>query len=150
MEVVVVSDPDRLEQSRLGVWLRRYGLAAYWLVYAILTLDWARHPGFVPDPESVPYPWGAVFVTWGVVAVAVGILYAILRPPTFHQSWGRLGGALLFTAGLTLLAAMTFLSDMPGYYYVPHLFSFFTLLGLLLLAGALTLRRLVPRRPRHN
>jgi hypothetical protein len=78
-------------------WLRRYGLSAWWLVFASITIDWARSPGFVDNPQSVPYPWGGVVITWTILAVETGILYAILRPPTFVGTRGRLGAAMLYS-----------------------------------------------------
>ena len=75
--------------SRLAHQARRYGLVLYWLVFAMYTLYAARNPGFVAPGTRVPYPWGGVLVTWAVLGVLTGILYAILRPRTFRRDWGR-------------------------------------------------------------
>ena len=127
---------------------RRYFLVAYWLVFAIWAVNWGKYPGFVVNPELAPYPWKAVGVTCGVLAVEVAILYAILRPVTFNRSWGRLGFALLYSACLLVFSAFTFVTDMPGYYYVPAYFSAVTMLALLVFALLLGLTGLL-RRSRH-
>jgi hypothetical protein len=121
---------------------RRYFLGAYWLVFVGLAVDWGQYPGYVLNPEQQPYPWKAVALICGLVAVAIAILYAILRPVTFHRSWGRLGFALLYAGALFVVGAATFVTDQPGYYYVPAFFSAATLLGLVafaVLLGASTL-----------
>jgi hypothetical protein len=125
---------------------RRYFLVAYWLVFAIWTVNWGKYPGLVLNPELTPYPWKAVGVTCGVLAIEVAILYAILRPVTFDRSWGRLGFALLFGACLLAFSALTFFTDMPGYYYVPAYFSVITMLALLLFTLLLGLAGLLRRR----
>lgn len=40
-----MSEPRHVVGSRVSEWVRRYGVAAYWLVYAILTLDGAAAQG---------------------------------------------------------------------------------------------------------
>jgi len=119
--------------------IRRYFLAIYWLAFAILAVDWGQYPGFILDPVMQPYPWREVGVTWGVLAVQVAILYAILRPVTFQRSWGRLGFALLYGVVLLAISAFTFGTDRPGYYYVPACFSAVTMLALVVIALALWL-----------
>jgi hypothetical protein len=114
--------------------VRRYFLLVYWLCFALLVVDWAQYPGYVSNPELRPYPWKAVALTCTLLAVAVAILYTILRPVTFHRSWGRLGSALLYAAAMFVAGAATFVTDQPGYYYVPAYFAAATLLGLTLLA----------------
>jgi len=127
---------------------RRYFLVVYWLVFATWAVNWGKYPGLVVSPELAPYPWKAVGVTCGVLAVEVAILYAILRPVTFDRSWGRLGFALLYGACLLVFSAFTFVTDMPGYYYVPAYFSAVTVLALVVLALLLGLAGLL-RRGRH-
>jgi hypothetical protein len=123
---------------RLGV--RRYFLAAYWLLFAAFTLYLGQFPGYVQHPELEPYPWVGVLVTWIVLAAEVAILYWILRPVTFSRSWGRLGFALLYVGALFVFGAVTFVTDMPGYHYVPAYFSAATLLGLLIFGLLMGLR----------
>ena len=134
-----------LELMDIGLLARRYSLAVYWLAFAALTVDWGQHPGFVAHPELAPYPWNGVAVTLGVLAVEVAILYAILRPVTFHRSWGRLGFALLYAGILLVVSAFTFVTDLPGYYYAPAIFSAATMLGLILLTLVLGLSALWQR-----
>ena len=126
--------------------IRRYGLTFYWLAFAGYTLEAARHPGLVALDAQVPYSWDGVVATWAVLGVATVILHAILRPRTFRRSWGRLAGALGYALVLTALALVTFVTDMPGYVYVPAYFAAVTLLGLVLLALVLALARRRPTR----
>jgi hypothetical protein len=136
------SDDFTLGLMKYGVLARRYFLGAYWLLFVGLAVDWGQYPGYVPNPELQPYPWKAVALSCAFLAVAVAVLYAILRPVTFHRSWGRLGFALLYAAVLFVVGAATFVTDQPGYYYVPAYFSAATLLGLIVFAvflGASTL-----------
>ena len=128
-----------------GVLVRRYFLVLYWLAFVALAVDFGQYPGYVPNPELQPYPWKAVMLTCALLAVAVAILYAILRPVTFHRSWGRLGLALLYAAVLFVAGAATFVTDQPGYYYVPAYFAAATLLGLVVFAISLGLSSLWQR-----
>ena len=114
--------------------VRQYGLLVYWLAFAAYTLVAARHPGLVAPDVQVPYPWDGVLMTWAVLGIATGGLHAILRPRTFRRSWGRLAGAFGYALGLTVLAVVTFVTDMPGFVYVPAYFAVLTLLGLGVLA----------------
>ena len=134
---------------KYGALARRYFLGAYWLLFVALAVEWGQYPGYVPNPELQPYPWRAVAVTCALLAVAVAILYAILRPFTFHHSWGRLGFALLYAAALFAVGAATFVTDQPGYYYVPAYFSAATLLGLIAFAILLAVSTLL-QRTRHE
>jgi hypothetical protein len=90
---------------------RRYGLIIYWAAFAALTVRAGHDPGFAPSLTA--YPWKGVALTVGQLAIAVAILYAILRPRTFRRSWGRLGTAFLFV--LVLFAFTLAPTDMPGY-----------------------------------
>ncbi len=110
---------------------RRYGLIAYWFLFAALTLYQAQFRGFVPDPEHAPYPWLSVFWIWVVLAVLIGVLYLILRPKTFQYQWARILAAVIYASILVLLAFVTFVTDMPGHYYVPAEFSFVTLIAVI-------------------
>lgn len=112
---------------------RRYGLPAYWLVFALQTLDAARDPGFVPDPASVPFPWGGVVTTWLVLALLTGGLYLVLRPHPHIPSWQRTLTTSGYVAVLLFVLLSSTVTDMPGHHYVPGRFAALTLLGLLLL-----------------
>lgn len=124
---------------RYGIFVRRYFLLVYWLAFVALAVDFGKYPGLVAQPELQPYPWKAVVVTSVLLAAAAAVLYAILRPVTFRGSWGRLSLALLYAVVLFVVGAVTFITDQPGYYYVPAYFAATTLLGL----GCICL---VPRR----
>jgi len=113
---------------------RRYCFLAYWLMFALLTLRQARYPGLMRHPEEWRYPWDAVVVMWALLAVFVGGLHLILRPASFHRSWGRLLAAFAYSAVLLALGVDSVVTDMPGYYYVPAFFSFVTMAGLLVFA----------------
>ena len=113
---------------------RRYCLLFYWLVFAVFTMYEAQYPGLMLHPEEWRYPWGAVVVVWALLAILVGILYAILRPVSFNRSWGRLLAALAYSAILLLLGYFSVVTDMPGYYYVFAQFSIVTMAGMLIFA----------------
>ena len=119
----------------IGSFARRYCLLVYWLMFALITLQWAQYPGFSIHPEQWRYPWRGVVEMSAFLAVLVGLLHLILRPVTFHHSWGRLFGALLYATVLLLgLGAASLRTDMPGHDYVPGLFSVVTMVGMLTLA----------------
>lgn len=96
----------------------------------------AKNPGFVLHPESAPYPWLGVFEIWGILAIFTVILYAILRPATFDNSWKRLAGAVAFVALLLAFCIATFVTDMPGLFYVPTWYAMTTFAILLFFAFA--------------
>jgi len=106
--------------------LRKYGLVAYWLAFALYTTYMAQFPGLVRDPSRWRYPWSALIVVWSLLAVLVGILYLIIRPMTYRRSWGRLAGACAYSAALLILGLLSIVTDAPGFYYVPAVFSIVT------------------------
>jgi hypothetical protein len=132
----------------IGSFARRYCLLAYWLMFALITLQQGQYPGLLTHPEQWRYPWRGVVEMWALLAVLVGILHVILRPATFHHSWGRLLGALVYATVLLGLGAASMVTDMPGYSYVPARFSFVTIVCVLCLALAEIVGALW-RRSRH-
>ena len=111
----------------------RYGLPAYWLVFALHTVDAARDPGFVPDPASVPFPWSGVVTTWLVLALLTGWLYLVPRPHPQIRWWQRALTTFGYVAVLLFVLFSSVVTDRPGHHYVPGRFAALTLLGLLLL-----------------
>ena len=111
--------------------IRKYGLAIYWFAFAAYTTYMAQFPGLIAHPEHWSYPWRAVLVVWALLGILIGVLYFILRPATYRHSWGRLIGALIYSAILLAFGILSVVTDMPGYYYVPAMFSVVTF-GLLL------------------
>jgi len=107
--------------------IRRWFLLFHWVAFAGLATELAKNPGFVSHSEAVPYPWLGVFEIWSILAIFTAILYAILRPVTFDNSWKRLAGAIAFVAFLLALCIVTFVTDMPGLYYVPGWYAITTL-----------------------
>jgi O-antigen ligase len=122
-----------------GFW-RRYGLAVYWLLFALYSADAARYSGLVAHRQSASYPWVGLVATWVDLALEVMLLRWILRPRTFERSWGRLVVALAVYAVLAVLSAGTFVTDMPGYYYVPGQFHVVTFVGLFVVALVMAAR----------
>jgi RsiW-degrading membrane proteinase PrsW (M82 family) len=114
--------------------LRKRGFAIYWIIFAVYTLQQAQIPGygFYLSQQEWHYPWDAVLKVWVLLAVLVGLCYAIIRPASYNYSWRRLTGALIFSVTLLVLAAFTYMTDMPGYYYVPFTFSMISLVLILL------------------
>jgi hypothetical protein len=112
---------------------RRYCLLAYWLVFALLTLYYAQYHGLMLHPEQWRYPWDAVVAVCALLAILIGVLQLILRPASFHRSWARVLGALVYSGVLLAVGIDSVVTDMPGYYYVPALFSVVTMAGMLIL-----------------
>ena len=123
---------DPHSDQDVGFW-RRYGLAVYWLLFALYTSDAARYSGYVAHRQTASYPWTGLVATWVELAFEVALLRWILRPRTFDRSWGRLAAALAVYAVLAELSAGTFVTDLPGYYYVPGQFHMLTFVGLFIL-----------------
>ena len=130
----------------MRVILRKYSFIAYWAAFAVYTLNQAQYPGLVAYPDQWTYPWEAVFVVWGLLAALVGVFYMILRPMSFHWSWGRLLAALVLGAVLLGCGIASIVTDMPGYYYVPAMFSLVTMVLLVLFALTLALVRIFGNR----
>lgn len=112
--------------TRAASVLRRYGLVGYWAVFAVWTLRAGEQPGLTPPGVVISYPWWGVEWTWIILAVDVSILYAILRPRTFQGSLWRLSAALLFAFCLASWEVMSVATDMPGFAYMPAIFSLIT------------------------
>ena len=121
-------------------WLGRYGWVIYWSAFAVFTLNAARYPGFVPHPETAPYPWVGALVTCALLAAQCAALNATLRPVATTRSWRRVvtasGLALLFG----VLSTTMFSSDMPGYYDAPVLFAVANVVLVPLVGAVLVLR----------
>jgi uncharacterized integral membrane protein len=128
--------------------LRKYGLVAYWLAFALYTTYMAQFPGLVRDLSRWRYPWSAVIVVWFLLAVFVAILHSILRPMTYRRSWGRLAGACAYSAALFVLGVLSIVTDAPGYYYVPAVFSVVTA-GVMTALVLVTVGAAVVRKFRH-
>ena len=114
--------------------LYKIGFMVYWLLFAMLTVYLGQFPGYVQHPETAPYPWLAVILVCLFLAILLAAFYFLLLPPLFRFSWWRLPASLALGAALLAASLFTFVTDMPGYYYVPHYFSFFTVLFLLVVS----------------
>jgi hypothetical protein len=110
--------------KRLVDFLRGYGLLFSWLAFGPITANAARNPGYVLHPETVPYPWSAAVMTWGILGLETAVVYLILRSPR------RLPIALSLVALLFTGSVLTTVTDMAGYYYVPTLYHLVLLLTL--------------------
>jgi hypothetical protein len=132
MDALVGPARERDLDQRARFW-RRYGLAVYWLPFALYTVHAAHEPGLVVHRATAPYSWVGLIATWVNLALEVAFLGWILKPRTFHRSWGRLAAALAVYAVLAELSVLTFTTDMPGYYYVPFYFHMVTFVGLFVL-----------------
>lgn len=126
--------------DRIRSFLTRYWLLLLWLGFAPITAEAARHPGFVPHPETVPYPWRAALETWGILGIESAAFYLILRL--------RRGIPIAFGIALLLLIAsvLTMVTDMPGYSYVPAQYH----LGLVAILGITWAARAVIHRANHS
>jgi hypothetical protein len=112
----------------------RYCLIVYWAFFVVLALRQAEYPGLMLEPERWRYPWAAVPVVAVLLAALVAGLHVILRPATYHRSWGRLLGAVAYSAVLVALASFTVATDLPGIAYVPAYFAVVTFAGVLVFA----------------
>lgn len=110
--------------NRLETFLGRYGLLLLWLAFAPIIAIAARNPGFVPNPEAVPYPWRAALVTWGLLGLQSAVLFWLTRSP--RRLPVAFGLALLLLVG-SLVATPT---DMPRYEYVPGQYHLVLVIGL--------------------
>lgn len=113
----------------------KLGFALYWLFFAVLAVFAARDPGFVGQPELVPYPWLGLVFTWEILAALVAIFYFILKPAFVRGSTSRLGAAFALSLVMIIASILTMITDMPGLYYVPHYFSLLTFLILLVISA---------------
>jgi len=113
----------------------KLGFALYWLLFAVLALFAAQNPGFVGNPDLVPFPWFGLFITWAVLAVLVSIFYFILKPAFVRGSASRLGVAFALSVAMVIGSILTMVTDMPGLYYMPHYFSLLTFLILLVISA---------------
>ena len=113
---------------------RKYSLFVYWLLFVALTFYYAQFPGLIAEPEKWKYPWFEASIVCILLAILVSILQFILRPASYNYSWGRLFGAIVYSAIILALGAASVVTDLPGYYYVPALFSVVTMGGILLFA----------------
>jgi hypothetical protein len=125
--------------STVSRWVRRYGWIAYWLVFASYTLGAARNPGFVRNPESVPYPWAAAMLTCVFLGAQTAALNATLRPLSATGSWRRVAAASGLALVFAVLSLITTVTDMPGYYYAPGLFALANVIVVPLVGAVLTL-----------
>jgi hypothetical protein len=118
--------------NRIKHLLKRYWPLLLWIAFAPITAEAARNPGFVPNPESVPYSWGAALLTWARLGIEAGIFTLVLR------SGRRLPLAFALAAVLFFLSMVFYVTDMPGYSYVPGRFhlALVTILGVLWMVDA--------------
>jgi hypothetical protein len=67
---------------------------------------------------------------------------------TYRRSWGRLAGACAYSAALFVLGVLSIVTDAPGYYYVPAVFSVVTA-GVMTALVLVTVGAAVVRKFRH-
>jgi len=96
--------PQAYWYGKLTTWARRYGWVAYWPVFVAYTLDAARDPGFVMDPEAAPYPWTAALQTCALLGAQTAALNATLRPMRSRPSWRRVAVASGLALGFAVLS----------------------------------------------
>ncbi len=100
--------------QQIIAWLKKYGLPVLWLI-SLPFLIWG---GFTPAPGApadAPYPFGGVILFAGITLLEVGLLYLILRPHSFYNSWGRFAFAIFVFTPLWIVAQL--FQDVPGYFY---------------------------------
>jgi len=118
----------------------RLGWLTYWFAFSVFTLLAARRPGFVPHPESVPYPWAAALIMCGFLGLQTAALSSVLSPLRERRSWRRVVGASVLALLFGLAGTATFVSDMPGYFAGPLLFAATNVIVVPIIALALATR----------
>ena len=131
---------ERMAASSAGY---RIGFAVYWLIFAVLAIFMADNPGYVSHPERVPFPWAWLVFVWAILALLVAGFYCLLWPPAFRRSLWRLPVALVVAVALVATSFFTFVTDMPGLYYVPLYFSFVTMLIIAVISVVTGIRALL-------
>jgi hypothetical protein len=114
----------------------KFAFAAYWLFFAVLSVFAAQNPGYVRHPELAPYPWLFLFAMVAFLALLVVVFYVVLLPPRFRSSYWRLPVALGLGVAMFVASVLTFVTDMPGLFYMPHLFSLITMIFLLAISAS--------------
>ena len=117
----------------MGPRIRTYSFLAYWIVWCLVTMHQGQYPG-LENLSRWHYPvWGVISVS-ALIGILIGILYLILRPATYHGSWGRLFTAIASSGVLVTLGIVTLVTDMPGHAYVPAMFAIVNMALILLFA----------------
>jgi hypothetical protein len=132
-------------------WLWRAAIPLVWLLSVAAALRGGFQRGLEPREligRPAPYPWLGVSIVSLVTAVELGIIYLILRPPTFRWSVNRAAIALGVSVLLSGLHIATTVTDVPGFVYVPAAFSLLTTALLLLLFLVTLTVSLISRRTR--
>lgn len=110
--------------------LRKYGLPLLWLL-SVPLLIWGGFINRGIAGGSSAYPFGYVALFALITLVETAVLHLILRPASFHNSWGRTLIALALFFPLSFAARI--LEDMPGYFYAHALWLVIVVRVLLIL-----------------
>ncbi len=106
----------------------KLGFMIYWLFFAVLSVYSAKDPGYVINPELIPFPWLALVFVWVLLAILITSLYLVLKPVFLYNSVSRLLIVFAISCTLTFTCIFTMNTDMPGLYYIPQNFLLVTLL----------------------
>ena len=100
-------------QSLIGIYLRRYGLVALWVLSVVLIAIGGSRPG-EDFGASSSYPLVAVLILILLTAAETALLFLLLRPMNYCRSWPR---TLLALAIFRLLAVSLelIITDQPGF-----------------------------------
>jgi len=97
----------------------------------------------VPLPH--PYPLTGVVNTSLALTFEIAVIYAVIRPATYNQSWGR-ALAALFVAAMAFLFSLATLMHAPPYWGAHCLLLFGLTVGLIVLFIASAAMRVRSRR----
>ena len=124
--------PSIMSRASRFKWLWGALLLLVWCAFVWRTYEAGFHPGFTHG-RKYPYPWVDVFRTCGIMAIEIGLLYALIGPAKFrpNRAWVSLAvfAVLWFWEGTYFLV-----SDHPGWYYVNFEFLSFVAFGTLIIA----------------
>lgn len=110
-------------------------LVLYWLAFACYSVVAAQHPGYGPRWLPLPdFPWFGLLVIWTLLGLGAFALHVIFGARwSYHRK--LLVGLGLYGA-LAVISFVTWVTDMPGLFYVPGWFVLITFIGLLVLGLA--------------
>ncbi len=134
------------------VFLWRATIPILWLVSVLAAFRGGFQLGYVPPPppgQTYPYPWLGVILTSVVTATESALLYLVLRPHRFVWSIRRVGISFAVFLTLSILGICTFVTDQPGYAYVPGQYTFLLtafLFVLLIITAAVAFVKLLKSR----
>ena len=117
--------------------MRTYALPASWALGIIAVVlagfrtdPYLEHVREIPPPH--PYPGSTVLWIAAFITIQSAVAIAVLRPWSYHRSWGRAGVAATTSFGFLVLGIFTSMHAPPAHaiYLLWLLAAFIAMLGL--------------------